>query len=149
LGKFILHTHIQKFKKITMSETALLIQIFCLLLLILGYLAYLYNTRRKIQKQKREENKVSVSNFSGNINAVLEKKSQEKREQRTIRAKRISNQDDEEKMTHSIPLAADIQLLATDNHLLIKGSVQSIAAICDEFATMEQLPQGYCVQLGD
>jgi hypothetical protein len=131
-----------------MSETALLIQIFFLLLLILGYLGYLYSLRRKILKQKREEKNVSVSHFSGNLSAVLEKKSQEKLKERAINADKIIKQGDEQ-MTFAIPLAPDIQLLETDSCLLIKGSVQSIATICYEFSNMEQLPEGYCVQLGN
>jgi hypothetical protein len=131
-----------------MSETSRLIQSALLLLLILGYTAYLYSTRRKIMKEKREENSVSSSDFSETITAALEKKTQDKLEQRHVHAECIIEQDNGA-MLYSITLASDIQLLETDNHLLIKGKVKSIAAICDEFAVMEQLPEGHCVLLGD
>jgi hypothetical protein len=46
-------------------------------------------------------------------------------------------------------LASDLQIFETDSCLLIKGSLESIATICDVLAIMEQLPQGYFVKLGD
>lgn len=131
-----------------MSETSLVIQIVCLLLLILGYTAYLCYTRRKILKQRREDSMVGVSDFSGSIDAVLKTKYQDKLNERIVEAKKISDQGDN-KMVHSITLASDVQLLECKGHLLIKASVQSIASICDEFAVMAQLPEGHCALLGD
>jgi hypothetical protein len=137
-----------KIKKNTMSETILLIQIVLSSLLILGYSAYLYYIRTKLATKKLEKKNIPLSNIYGNISVNLKKKHHEKLEQRAIQTTKRINHTAEE-MHYSIPLAPDIQLLETDSCLLIKGTVQSIAAICDEFATMEQLPQGYCVQLGD
>ncbi len=131
-----------------MSETSLVIQTIFLLLLILGYTGYLWYTRRKVMRQQREENKVWGSHFSESIGGVLERKSQDTLLQRITQAKKIYQYGDQG-MTHIIALASDIQLIACEKHLLIKGSIQSIAAICDVFAIMEQLPEGYCVQLGD
>lgn len=131
-----------------MSETVLLIQIVLSSLLILGYSAYLYYIRTKLATKKLENKNVLLSNIYENLSVNLKKKPQEKLEKRAIQATKRINPTAKE-MHYTIPLAADIRLLETDSCLLIKGSIKSIAAICEVLTTMEKLPQGYCVQLGD
>lgn len=130
------------------EETSLLMQSAFLFLLILGYTAYYFNTRRKSLKQKREEKNAYVSNSQETISTIVKKLSQEKLNERAISADKIMNQSDDE-MTYAIDLPSDIELIETDTCLLIKGSVESIAKICNEFSYMEQLPDGFCATLGD
>ncbi|SHF70680.1 hypothetical protein SAMN05443549_10180 [Flavobacterium fluvii] len=130
------------------EETSLLLQSAILFLLILGYTAYLFNTRRKLLKQKREEKNGSSSNSPETISAIIKKLSEEKLKERAINADKIMDQSDDE-MTYAIDLPSDIELVETDSCLLIKGPVESIAKICDEFSYMEQLPDGFCATLGD
>ncbi|WP_123890407.1 hypothetical protein [Flavobacterium frigidimaris] len=113
---------------------------------IFGYTAYLYSIRRKILKHK--EQNILVSNFSGSISAALNKKDEDKLKKRVSNAERIIDQSVEQ-MTYSIVLPLDIKLIETDNCILIKGSIESIETICYEFSNMDQLPEGFCVQLGD
>jgi hypothetical protein len=131
-----------------MLKISLLIQIALFLLSILGYSVYLYNSKRKILKKKRDKNKIKAFRLSGSLSMVLEKKSKDEQEMGSIQRMNIINHGNEE-ILYSIPLASDLQILETDNCLLIKGAVESIATICDVLAIMEQLPQGYCVKLGD
>ena len=130
------------------EETSLLLQSAFLFLLILGYTSYLFNKRRKLLKQKREEKKDSVSNSPESISTIVKKLSEEKLNERASNADKIMEQSDDE-MTYAIDLPSDIELMETDSCLLIKGPVESIAKICDEFSYMEQLPDGFCATLGD
>ena len=130
------------------EETSLLLQSAFLFLLILGYTVYYFNKRRKFLKQKREEKKDSVSTSPETISAIVKKLSEEKLNERAINADKIMDQSDDE-MTYAIDLPSDIELMETDTCLLIKGPVESIAKICDEFSYMEQLPDGFCATLGD
>jgi hypothetical protein len=130
------------------EETSLLLQSAFLFLLILGYTAYYFNTRIKFLKQKRDEQKNSVSTAPETISTIVKKLSEEKLNERAIIADKIMNQSDNE-MTYAIDLPSDIELVETDSCLLIKGPVESIAKICDEFSYMEQLPDGFCATLGD
>ncbi|HKO78602.1 MAG TPA: hypothetical protein VJU52_15405 [Flavobacterium sp.] len=131
-----------------MLKISLLTQIVLFLLSVIGYTAYLYYSKRKMLKKKRNENKVKTFRLSGDLSMILEKKSKEKLEHRSIQKMKIINHSNGE-MLYSIPLASDLQILETDSCLLIKGTVESIASICDILAIMEQLPQGCCVKLGD
>ncbi len=127
-------------------ENGLIIQIILLLFIIFGYTTFLYISRRKIIKQKEQD--ILVSNFSGSISTLLHKKSEEKLKQRTINARQMVNQS-EDQMTYSIVLPLDIKLIETESCLMIRGTVESIEIICYEFSNMDQLPEGFCIQLGD
>lgn len=131
-----------------MSDTFIIIQIILLMSIILGYSTYLYIQRRRVMANKEEEKSVIVSSFSGTMSAALAEKSVTKLKKRVQKAVEIINQSDEQ-MTYSIVLPSDVKLLETEKGLLIKGSVRSIAVVCYEFSNMEQLPEGFCVQLGD
>ena len=127
------------------SENSLIIQIVLLLFIIFGYTTYLFISRRKILKQKDQE--ILVSNFSASIGSVLDKKVEEKLKQRTINAQQIMEQSEGE-MSYSLVLPSDIKLIETESCLLINGSIESIEKICYEFSNMDQMPEGFCVQLG-
>lgn len=119
-----------------------------LFLLIIGNAVYFFIARRKLLKQKREEKNCLVSESTDTISAFAKKISEEKLKERTFNADKIIDKSNDE-MTHIIDLPTDITLIETDTCLLIKGSVESIAKICDEFSYMEQLPDGFCAILGD
>jgi hypothetical protein len=119
-----------------------------LFLLIIGNAVHFFIARAKLLKQKREEKNSLASNSQETIGAITKKLTEEKLKERVIKADKIIDQSDDE-MTYSIVLPTDIKLIETDACLLITGSVESIAKICDEFSNMEQLPEGFCVILGD
>ncbi|MWB96299.1 hypothetical protein GON26_18195 [Flavobacterium sp. GA093] len=91
---------------------------------------------------------LSFFSFPGTINAYFEEKSQEQRFRRAFAADKIVNEMSKETV-YKMPMFSDIELIENENHLLIKGAVRSLAAVCYEFSNMEQLPDGYCVQLGE
>jgi hypothetical protein len=130
------------------TENNTIIEIILLLSLILGYSVYLYILRRRIMTQKRQEMDVLVSNYSGIMIPAANKKSEKKLKQSVVKAERIISQS-KEQMTYSIVLQSDIKLIETENCLLIKGLIESIEKICYEFSNMDQLPEGFCVQLGE
>jgi hypothetical protein len=72
-------------------KISVLIQIALFLLSILGYSAYLYNSKRKILKKKLGKNKIKTFRLSGNLDLVLEKKSKEELEKRSIQRMEIIN----------------------------------------------------------
>jgi hypothetical protein len=131
-----------------MTEKTLIVQIFLLLFFILGYSAYMFSTRKRVIRHKRGEMNLSFFSFPGTINAYFEEKSQEQRFRRALAADKIVNETSKETI-YKMPMFSDIELIETENHLLIKGAVRSLAAVCYEFSNMEQLPDNYCVELGE
>lgn len=131
-----------------MLETSLLIQIVIISVVILGYTAYLINAKKEISKQKQEERDNLILSFSDSKGVILNRKDKKNISEQYTSEKKLSDQN-EDQMTYSIVLSSDIKLIEEENFLLIKGSVDSIAKICDEFSNMDQLPEGFCVKLGD
>lgn len=129
-------------------ENNTIIEIILLLSIILGYSVYLYILRRRIITYKRLGQGILVSDFSGSMSIALNKKQEEKLRQSVFKAEQMMNQT-KEQMTYSIVLPSDIKLVETESCLLIKGFIESIEKICYEFSNMDQLPEGFCVQLGD
>ncbi|MGA9638548.1 hypothetical protein [Flavobacterium sp.] len=82
------------------------------------------------------------------MSTIVKKLSEEKLKERAINASKIIDKGEDE-MTYVIDLPSDIKLIETETCLLIRGFVESIAKICLDFAAMEQLPEGYCVTLGN
>ncbi|MFC5283431.1 hypothetical protein [Pedobacter alpinus] len=82
-----------------------------------------------------------------NLSELLEAKKLEKQHERTQQAKNILD-DSGESFTSIIPVPADVELIEKMDRLLIKGSVKSLSLICDYFALMEQLPEEYCMLMG-
>lgn len=130
------------------AENNTIIEIILLLSLILGYSIYFYKLTRRILITKRQEHNILVSNFLGQMIAAFNKNSEEKLKQSLNKAERIINQS-KEQMTYSIVLPSDIKIIETESCLVIKGFIESIEKICYEFSNMDQLPEGFCVQLAD
>lgn len=129
-----------------MIENTVLLYLTTLILIALAYFIFFYKKGKKHYFYK--ENNETHLQFNSGMESILQQKSEEKRQERIRKVDAILDNGDED-MTYQIPLPADIQLLETDICFLIKGSVKSIRKICDELAAMEQLPQGYCMQLGN
>jgi hypothetical protein len=81
-----------------------------------------------------------------NLTETVQAKRLEEEEERVRKAELMLN---DKEFTGRINIPSDISLIETESCLLIKGSVESIASICDELAVMEQLPEGYCLMLGE
>lgn len=82
------------------------------------------------------------------IGELLEEKRLEKEQERAHQAEAVLNSS-EKNWNGIIPVPSDIELIETEDRLLIKGPVGSISTICDHFALMEQLPEGYCMLFGE
>ncbi len=129
-----------------MFENPLLLYAALIIIAGLAYFIFFYKKGTKHYFYSENIKPQSLSNSV--INSILQQKSEEKLQGRISKVDAILNNSDED-MTYVIPFPDDIQLIETDDSFLIKGSVKSISEICDELATMQQLPQGYCMQLGN
>lgn len=132
----------------TISESSILLQVILLMFIIFGYSVYVFIHRKTVLNGRKQGMSDFALNFSDNLNTILVKKAHERSKKKALKSKDVSDQNDEQ-MTYSIILESDIKLVETDTCLLIKGSVESIEKICYEFSNMEQLPESFCVQLGD
>lgn len=129
-----------------MFENPLLLYAAILIIACLAYFIFFYKKGKK--HYFYNENIKTHLQSNAKIGFILQQKSEGKRQERISKAHAILDNGNQE-MTYIMPVPNDIQLIETDNCFLIKGSQKSIHEICNELGVMEQLPQGYCVQLGN
>jgi len=122
--------------------------IFIVIALPILILFCLFFFKTKKHQQTITSKLKDASSFSATELRVAENESLERQKERVAKALAILNEASD-KITYMVPLPPDIILQETKKHLLIKGSVKSLVAICDELEIMELLPAGYCMQLGE
>ena len=126
-----------------MFENPLLLYTALLLIAGLAYFVFFYKKGRKHYFYE-ERNKPVQSTLT----SQLDKKFQEHFDKNTKKVNQILEKGNQD-MTHIILLPKDVELIETETCLFLEGTTKSILALCDELALLEQLPQGYCLQLKD
>jgi hypothetical protein len=113
---------------------------------VLPILAYYFFFHKKNKNQDFKKGTHLQSNSE--MMSLIQQKSDEALNDRIALANTILKNSNEI-LIYDIPLEADIEVIETNECLLIKGSTKSLNSLCDFFAAMEQLPQGYGLQLGN
>ncbi len=126
-----------------MFENPLLLYTALLIIAGLAYFIFFYKKGRK--HYFYEESNIPIQ---PTLASQLSQKFQENFDNNTKKVNQILEKGNQD-MTYIIVLPKDVELIETEACLLIKGTTKSILAIGDELALMEQLPQGYCMQIGN
>jgi hypothetical protein len=112
-------------------------------------LAYVYYKVKvqAVQYQKRYQQQQQAVT-KNDLSVIAQNAAKQKLQEQAGQAQAVLNNGDDD-MTYIIAIPPNIRLVETTDCLMITGPKAGIDMICDEFAMMEQLPNGYCVVLGD
>lgn len=93
------------------------------------------------------EKEVDIPREIPTITNIVKQKFAEKVMQRRHAAAQIMQFNSH--LTQSIVLPKSIELVETEKCLLIRGTVEDLSKICDQIALFDELPEGFCMQLGE